>query len=225
VEYHAEESYHVSLKVETDRAKAVNRRRGGAAALRAMNQEATSAPESSTSVINLTSSAVAEQDDGDEDEDKHESKDKPDSLNVSDIVGAPLESTAGAASPADTSSSEEPPLALSKNGATRANGSVASRSALDSAQSQQPPSNSVRAPLSSTPSPPAQEQEQEQEQQPQLQQQPQGQPQQPQSPIVTETIVPSSASSTRPISSSKPSGRVSLLSCACHLCTIADYPS
>lgn len=207
VEYHAEESYHLSLRVETDRAKAVNRRKGGAAALRAMNQEATSAPESSTSVINLKSSTAVEQDDGDEDEDKPESKDdNPDSLNVVDIVGPPPESAAGVASPADTSSSEEPPLALGKSVASRANGSGVSRPALDSAQSQPPPS----PPASSPPA-----QSQEQQQQSQSQQQGQGLPPQSQSPhqasptLVAGTVASSSASSsTRPVSASKPTGRV-----------------
>lgn len=221
VEYHAEESYHVSLKVETDRAKAVNRRRGGAAALRAMNQEAASAADSSTSVANVKSSAAAEQDDPDEDEDKPEVKDdKPDSLNAVDIVGAPVESAAGAASPADTSSSEEPPLALSKGAVARGNGSVVSRSAPNSAQSQPPPSIAVHAPPATTPSPTVQEQQAQdqllQEQSPQIQPQAQAQPPQPQSPHLVspslasaEPVAPSSTLSIRPMSSSKSGGRVS----------------
>ncbi|KAF8504199.1 hypothetical protein BU17DRAFT_30164, partial [Hysterangium stoloniferum] len=100
VEYHAEESYHTNLKAEAERVKAVHRRKGGAAALRAMNQEATSAPESSTSILTL----------------------KAEPLNASDIMDHPPDSTAGPASPVDSSSSEEPPL--SKIASSKANGSL-----------------------------------------------------------------------------------------------------
>lgn len=212
MEYHAEESYHLNIKVEADRAKAVNRRRGGAAALRALNQEAMSAADSSTSAMNAKSSATVDQDEGEEDE---ESKDKPDSLNVVDIVGHPPESAVGVGSPADTSSSEEPPLALGKIVASRVNGSVTSRTAPDSAQLH-PPSGSVRVPSSPTPSPPAPAYAQLQQQQQPQQHLPGGQPPQQSSPLLASPTIPSgsaapsSATSTRAIPSSRPAGRVSL---------------
>jgi SWI/SNF-related matrix-associated actin-dependent regulator of chromatin subfamily B member 1 len=187
VEYHPEESYHLNIKVEADRAKAVNRRRGGAAALRAMNQEARSAPDSSTSVMNLKSSITLDQDEGDDDEDK----DKPGSLDAADPHP---ESVLGAPSPVDSSSSEEPPLALGKN--ARANGSATSRTAPDSAQSLLG-SNSVRAPSSATSSPPTPAHAQ-------LQQHVQSPPH-----SAAGTAAPSSTTSTKPVSASRPAARVS----------------
>ncbi|KAF8462473.1 hypothetical protein JB92DRAFT_2838989 [Gautieria morchelliformis] len=183
VEYHPEESYHLIIKVEAERAKAVNRRRGGAAALRAMNQEARSAPDS---VMNLKSSITADQDDGDDDEDRPEMKDKPGSLH------AVPESAMDAPSPADSSSSEEPPLALGKN--ARASGSATSRTAPDSAQSL-PRSSSVHAPSSATPSPPTPAHAQ-------LQQHLQSS-----SHTAAGTVAPSSTASTKPVSASRPAAR------------------
>ena len=122
-----------------------------------MNQEATSAPESSTSVINLKT--PVKQEDGEEEEDRPEfTKDGPEPVNAVDIVGPPPEFVPGAVSPADTSSSEEPPLALVKSVPLRVNGSSKPKSGPELPS---PVPQTTYTPVGSPPPPPAPQQQQQ----------------------------------------------------------------
>ncbi|KIJ33516.1 hypothetical protein M422DRAFT_35431 [Sphaerobolus stellatus SS14] len=157
VEYHADEAYHLNVRVEAERAKMQGRNKKGGAAAAA----AKAAPDSSASNAPRGGGAKEDKDDDEEEDDKPEpvhvsapakvkaevtpappsksasrppdsqahSRPRAPSHSHSFSQPAPPPPPAAVPSPADSTSSEEPPLALGKAGNAKVNGTAGSRKA------------------------------------------------------------------------------------------------